>query len=49
VTGRAIRWQLAAAKDLMVSRREGWELALGVVQWLLWITSGSEKSLRYFR
>ena len=49
VTGRAIRWQLAAAEDLMVSRCEGWEFALGVVQWLLWITSGSEKPLSYFR
>lgn len=49
VTGRAIRWQLSAAEELMVSRREGWEFALGVTQWLLWITSGSEKPLRYFR
>lgn len=49
VTGRAIRWQLSEAERLMVSRCEGWEFALGVVQWLLWITSGSEKPLRYFR
>jgi hypothetical protein len=49
VTGQAIRWQLAAAEELMVSRREGREFALGVVQWLLWITSGSEQPLRYFQ
>jgi hypothetical protein len=49
VTGRAIRQQLATAHDTVESRCEGWEFALGVMQWLLWITSGSEKPPNYFR
>jgi hypothetical protein len=49
VTGPAVRQQLAEAEDLMVSRLEGWEFALGIVQWLLWITGGSERAPTYFR
>ena len=49
VTGQSIRRQLAEAEALMVSRRPEWEFGLGIVQWLLWITSGSEEPMSYFR
>jgi hypothetical protein len=46
VSGHAIRDEIALADPRMRNRDPGWQYALGVLDWLFWIT-GATESLRY--
>ena len=43
VSGRPLRYELAAAERVMTGHGPGWELAAGALHWLLWITSAIEE------
>ena len=46
VSGQAIIDELAVAEPRMIDRAGGWQYALGVIDWLMWIT-GARETIAY--